>query len=102
MEKVDIALVEDLPIGDAINFFTIHDAPFRPYLTFQANCAMEGALVTGPATTVSNARMSDRVPQAPTTRPSGRMKAPPKTESGDQKIGPPGFDHRPVDNDDEG
>ncbi len=101
MEKVDIALVDDFPIGDAINFFTIHDAPFRPYLTFQANCSMEGALVTGPATTVSNARMSDGVAPSPTTRPSGRMRTPPKTERGDH-IGPPGFDHRPVENDDEG
>jgi hypothetical protein len=47
MEKVAVALVDDLTVGDAINFFTIHEAPYRPYLTYKARCALEGALVTG-------------------------------------------------------
>jgi hypothetical protein len=47
MEKVALALVDDLTVGDAINFFTIHEAPFRPYLTYKARCALEGSLVAG-------------------------------------------------------
>jgi len=49
MEKVSLALVDDLTVGDAINFFTINEAPYRPYLTYKARCAMEGALVAGPS-----------------------------------------------------
>ena len=46
LEKVALALVDDLTVGDAINFFTIHEAPYRPYLTYKARCALEGSLVT--------------------------------------------------------
>jgi hypothetical protein len=45
-EKVALALVDDLTVGDAINFFTIHEAPYRPFLTYKARCAIEGSLVT--------------------------------------------------------
>ncbi len=50
MEKVALSLVDDLTVGDAINFFTIHEAPYRPFLTYKARCAMEGALLAGPPT----------------------------------------------------
>ncbi len=50
MEKVAISLADDLTVGDAINFFTIHEAPYRPYLTYKARCSMEGALLSGPPT----------------------------------------------------
>ena len=54
MEKVSLAITDDLTIGDAINFFSVHDAPFRRYTPYQARCAMEGALVALPSgTTVS-------------------------------------------------
>ncbi|MBW1878081.1 MAG: DUF4255 domain-containing protein [Deltaproteobacteria bacterium] len=49
MEKVSLSLVDDLTVGDAINFFTINEAPYRPYVTYKARCAMEGALISGPA-----------------------------------------------------
>lgn len=49
MEKVSLSLVDDLTVGDAINFFTISEAPYRPYLTYKARCAMEGALISGPS-----------------------------------------------------
>lgn len=49
MEKVSMALIDDLTVGDAINFFTINEAPYRPYLTYRARCSMEGALISGPA-----------------------------------------------------
>jgi len=52
MEKVSVALVEELTVGDAINFFTIHEAPYRPFLTYRARCSMEGALLSGPPTPV--------------------------------------------------
>lgn len=48
MEKVSLGLVDDLTVGDAINFFTINEAPYRPYVTYKARCAMEGALISGP------------------------------------------------------
>ena len=94
MEKVSLGLVDDLTVGDAINFFTIHEAPYRPYLTYKARCAMEGALISGPPGPVdvdysvtpspvgggsdafafgdSETRTSER-----TGRPSGRMPAAP-------------------------
>ena len=34
-------------VGDAINFFTIHEAPYRPFLTYKARCALEGHIVAG-------------------------------------------------------
>jgi len=49
MEKVSLSLVDDLTVGDAINFFTINEAPYRPYVTYKARCAMEGALISGPS-----------------------------------------------------
>ena len=48
MEKVGLAMTDDLTVGDAINFFTIHEAPYRPFLTYKARCAMEGALIQAP------------------------------------------------------
>lgn len=99
MERISLALSDDLPIGDAINFFTIHEAPFRPYLTYRAMCAMHGSLVSGPATIVNNARMAEHRPGLPADRPSGRMTRP-STETPERpKIGPPGFDYRPADPD---
>ena len=75
MEKVSMALVDDLTIGDAINFFTIHEAPFRPFLTYRARCAMDGPLVAAPAGTI--VRTAPLVPTAPPgdgrERASGRF-----------------------------
>lgn len=109
MEKVALGLVDDLTVGDAVNFFTIHEAPYRPYLTYRAMCAMRGPMVRGPATRISvPAPRPWSTTGAGGTRPSGRMPqgvsgAGPTSEHGAtgavQKpiIGPPGFDHRPVD-----
>lgn len=69
-EKVSLALVDDLTIGDAINFFTIHEAPYRPYLTYCARCAMEGGLLAGEATTVRPGSAADiRPPGSDRERP---------------------------------
>jgi hypothetical protein len=102
MEKVGLAMVDDLPIGDAINFFTIHEAPFRPYVTFRAQCAMEGSLVAGPASSVANARLADKGrARRPNERPSGRLSSgkPSKRESLPTP-GPKGYEHRPIDDED--
>lgn len=45
MEKVSLALVDDLTVGDAINFFSIHEAPYRPFLTYRARVVLDGPLI---------------------------------------------------------
>ena len=80
-EKVSVAWVDDLSIGDAINFFTIQEAPYRPYLTFQARCAMEGSLVATDQTTVSSARLDDMASRPSGPRPSGRVRTPAANDS---------------------
>ncbi len=74
MEKVALALVDDLTVGDAINFFTIHEAPYRPFLTYKARCAMEGALLSGPPTPteVLPPSMGNQSPPNPDGRSIGR------------------------------
>jgi hypothetical protein len=97
MEKVALSLVDDLTLGDAINFFTINEAPFRPYLTYRAQCSMEGPLISGPATTVRHhrAKPMDR-PSAPGQRPGGRLGRAELRPSTPTPIGPPGHAHRPI------
>jgi hypothetical protein len=46
VEKVSLALVDDLTIGDAINIFTMNEAPYRPYLTYRARLALIGPLTS--------------------------------------------------------
>lgn len=114
MEKVALALVDDLTVGDAINFFTIHEAPFRPYITYQARCNVRGSVITGSATTVSAPR-SDRFdpggaplgdqdsdvssgeqPERPVSK-SGRFRRMPPTKSQKKpSVGPAGHGVRPV------
>lgn len=66
MEKVSLALVEDLTVGDAINLFTLHEAPYRPFLTYRARMALDGPLYkpTSSGTTVRMDRL-DRVDTRP-------------------------------------
>ena len=104
MEKVSIDLVDDLTIGDAVNFFNIHDAPFRPYVTYRARCAMEGALVEAAPTTIRSLPMANatKPPETP-QRPNGRLgrakqePSPRRTPMGPRK----GFGHRPLSDDDD-
>ncbi len=99
MEKVSLNLVDDLTLGDAVQFFTIHEAPFRPFLTFRAMCALEGPLISGPATTVRTAR-AEPTASAPTpARPrpaSGRLDTRSPRKPG---IGPKSYRVRPTDPD---
>jgi hypothetical protein len=99
MEKVALALTDDLTVGDAINFFTIHEAPFRPFLTYQARCAMEGSLVAAPSgTTIRTLPVEPKAEERPPQdRPSGRMgrveTRPARTKT---TFGPQGHDVRPL------
>lgn len=75
IEKVSLALVDDLTVGDAINLFSLHEAPYRPFLTYRARIAIDGPLVHAP----SGTRVTmDRAQQTPSkqpetrTRPNGR------------------------------
>lgn len=98
MEKVSLALADDLTIGDAINFFTINEAPYRPYLTYVARCAMEGALISGRPTTVRSHGATPMAEDRPAwERPSGRMGRIDTRPAGRKiQIGPEGHDFRPM------
>jgi len=79
MEKVSLALIDDLTVGDAINFFSIHEAPYRPFLTYRARVVMDGPLVesTG-GTTIRIPRLGRSEPADESGKlesPSGRMLA---------------------------
>ena len=45
--------MDDLTVGDAINLFSLHEAPYRPFLTYRARIAIDGPLVHAPAALVS-------------------------------------------------
>jgi len=107
MEKVALAMCDDFTVGDAINFFTIHEAPYRPFVTYQARCAIRGPLISAPPTTVRADRLdtvgSDRPPgERANGRVSGRMNT--RSDSKRQnKIGPGGYGLRSTeDTNDEG
>jgi hypothetical protein len=105
MEKVSVDIVDDLTIGDALNFFSTHDAPYRPYVTYRARCAMEGSLVEAGPTTIRSAGVDtvanpeDDLPR----RPSGPRSAsrPPPPQRRRTPFGPEGFGHRPIAENDE-
>ena len=79
MEKVSIAMVDDLTVGDAINLFSLHEAPYRPFLTYRARVALDGPLVASSGgTSVSLPRLDavdDRNDQDRRTSPSGRIRS---------------------------
>jgi len=81
VEKVSAAIVEDLSLGDAINLFTLHEAPYRPFLTYRARVALDGPLTSaGDGTVVSLGKPGSLGMVGPppaergaTTRKSGRI-----------------------------
>lgn len=87
IEKVSLALVDDLTVGDAINLFTLHEAPYRPFLTYRARVALDGPLYkSSGGTTIRLPRLERSAPPAsggPTESPSGRIKggAPPSIKT---------------------
>jgi len=102
MERVSLALVDDLTIGDAINFCTIHEAPFRPFVTYRATCLLRGSMISGPGTVVRGQRASDLSAPPPSrsdeVSPNGRIRPQASGPRGrDHAVGPPGHHHRPLD-----
>jgi len=84
VEKVSLALVDDLTVGDAINIFTMNEAPYRPFLTYRARLALDGPLLASSGTDISMGRLADPMEQPPRqatpdksqppiSRPSGRI-----------------------------
>jgi len=74
IERVSLALVDDLTIGDAVNLYTIHEAPYRPFLSFRGRVAMVGSMIAaGAGTEISTPRAVpfDRVPSP--DEPGGRV-----------------------------
>jgi hypothetical protein len=118
MEKVSLDLVDDLSVGDAIHFFNIHDAPYRPFLTYRARCAMEGSLIEAKPTMVGSLPLTNTAaPPEPRPRPQ-RPKIGPGPTPGQARarlgspsagrgstpedrtpmpFGPPGYARRPLD-----
>ena len=75
IEKVSLALVDDLSVGDAINMFSLHEAPYRPFLTYRARIAIDGPLVHAPNGTrvvMDRAKQNSTSPTERHTRPNGR------------------------------
>ncbi len=75
MEKVSLALVNDLTTGDGIHLFSSLDAPFRPFLTYRARVALDGPLVASAGGTVIRMNRLQSAEQPETgarTSPSGR------------------------------
>lgn len=100
MEKVSLSLVEDFTVGDAINFFTIHEAPYRPFITYQARCAIRGPLISAPPTVVRTHKLDSIEPERPSSdRPNGRVSGRMATRPSSKRqnnIGPKGFGVRPT------
>ena len=94
---MSLSLVDDLTIGDAINMFTLFEAPFRPWLTYRARVALDGPLLAaGPGSSIAMGPGGDQdflepqsIPDNSTTkaRPSGRITG---GRNNAPKIKPPG------------
>lgn len=73
VEKVSLSLVDDLTVGDAINIFTMNEAPYRPFLTYRARLALVGPLISaGDGTSISvgdvdNVASSNQMPDSAST-----------------------------------
>lgn len=102
MEKVSLALVDDLTVGDAINFFGLHEAPYRPFLTYRARVALDGPLVASSGGTAVHLPRLQQAPgrdeRANASSPVGRMKPGRSLPKPTQLPGPqPHFVRRNVD-----
>jgi hypothetical protein len=93
MEKVSVDLVDDLSVGEAVHLFGLHEAPYRPYVTYRARCALEGALVDAPPTLVRVHPPTQRVP-APSPRPGRSSRA--RLGRRPTPFGPPGTAPAPI------
>ena len=80
MEKVSLALVDDLTVGDGINLFTLLEAPYRPFLCYRARVALDGPILASRGgTTVRLPSLESKGTEDPRSNdesPSGRIKGP--------------------------
>ncbi len=77
VEKVSLALVDDLTVGDAINLFTLHEAPYRPFLTYRARVALDGPLYkSSGGASIRMRRLESTAPPSdgPGDSPNGRVR----------------------------
>lgn len=92
MEKVSLALVEDLTVGDSINLFTLFEAPYRPFLTYRARVALDGPLIeSSGGTSINLPRAKQTRAERPSSideRPGGRIRGGRKLPSPRQPPGP--------------
>lgn len=72
VEKVSLALVDDLTVGDATNLFSLHEAPYRPFLTYRARIALDGPLVQSEGGTEITMPRAGRM--GPPSVPEGRRR----------------------------
>jgi len=92
VEKVSLALVDDLTVGDAINMFSLHEAPYRPFLTYRARIAIDGPLIhmpNGTAVKMPRAKQSsNNATVGSPTRANGRPMARPPLPNMKSNPGP--------------
>ncbi|MBN1336739.1 MAG: DUF4255 domain-containing protein [Deltaproteobacteria bacterium] len=78
MEKVSLALVDDLTVGDGIHLFTLFEAPYRPFLCYRARVALDGPILASRGgTTIRLPPLESKEAEASTNNtesPSGRIK----------------------------
>ena len=91
LEKVSLAMVDDFTVGDAINLFTLHEAPYRPFLTYRARVALDGPLYkSAGGSTIRMGRLESVSPPAGddvAASPNGRIR---KGGSLPKPVRPPG------------
>jgi len=77
MEKVSLALLDDLTIGDATNLLSLHEAPYRPYLTYRARVALDGPVAASEGgSKINMGRLADSTPDmSGEESPSGRIRS---------------------------
>ena len=71
-----------MTVSDAIQFFQLHDAPYRPYLTYRARIGLDGPLYkSAGGTTVRMPKMAQaprpESPEENQASPTGRMRPAP-------------------------
>ncbi len=92
MEKVSLSLVDDLTVGDAINLFTLHEAPYRPFLTYRARMALDGPLYKSSGGSIVRMDRLERrdAPSGPASghSPNGRVRGTPVTPGQKKLPGP--------------
>ena len=91
IEKVSVSLIDDLTVADAVNMFSLHEAPYRPFLTYRARIALDGPLVhAGAGVGVSLPRLArkDRSNSERRMRSNGRPLPTTPAKKAPPKIGP--------------